>query len=121
MNKLTICLGSNQGDRQENILQALEALTVKGVAITERSEIYPALCHAGLGAEFLNTVVRAETTRSLDECERIAKQIEAALGRDRSTPGCVSVDVDIVLFNDKKVRPDDFVRTHFQRGYKQIS
>jgi len=92
-----IALGSNLGDRQENIskgirmLSELGRVTVSPLTIETEDE-------AGIGPAYLNTVVELDAATAdprtlLEECLRI----EIAAGRDRALPRNAPRELDLDL------------------------
>jgi len=91
-------LGSNMGDRERNIAQALELLGERGrvVAVSPLYETEP----VGLtGPLFLNAVCLYQTELGPYELLSFINGIEARLGRK---PGLISrpIDIDILLYGD---------------------
>jgi 2-amino-4-hydroxy-6-hydroxymethyldihydropteridine diphosphokinase len=86
MNTAYIALGSNLGDRTENVSLGLRRLAALG-RVTPSPLVVEACDEAGLGPPYLNTAARLETQlgdprRVLEECLRI----ELGLGRARPAP-----------------------------------
>jgi 2-amino-4-hydroxy-6-hydroxymethyldihydropteridine diphosphokinase len=104
-----LSLGSNMGDRRENIARAIRELEPHGVRVTRRSSLYetepfdvpPELKNQ---AWFLNGVVEAETDLAPEQLMRALLDIERSLGRERRVPkGPRLIDIDILLFGSKVV------------------
>ena len=101
MNNVYLSLGSNIGDRAQNILLALDALPSDGVRIVKKSSLYETE-PVELAAQdwFLNCVVEAETDLQPGELMRILLKIERSVGRERLVPkGPRIIDMDILLFD----------------------
>ena len=99
-------LGSNLGDRKQNLAQALELLS-KNVVIEKVSSIYETE-PVGYREQplFLNAVCRISTELSPAKLLRLAKKIEAKSGRVSSFPNAPRpIDIDI-LFYDNEVLDD---------------
>ena len=95
-------LGSNMGDRKQNLAQALELLS-KHVVIEKISSIYET---EPVGYEqqplFLNAVCRVSTELNPKKLLRLAKRIEAKLGRTPSFPNAPrTIDIDILFYGDE--------------------
>ena len=57
---------------------------------------------------YSNTAVLIRTADTYDELRVTMRAIEADLGRDRSDPAVVAIDIDILLIEDEVVRtPED--------------
>jgi len=95
-------LGSNMGDRKQNLAQALELLP-KQVVVEQVSSIYET---EPVGYQpqplFLNAVCRISTELNPGQLLRLAKKIEAKLGRKPGFPNAPRpIDIDILLYNDE--------------------
>jgi len=100
-----LSLGSNLGDREENLNRAIIRITeLMGISLLAESSIYnstPIRCPEGT-PDFLNKVIKIDCSikpvQLLDSTERIEK----ALGRTKK--GVFSdrvIDIDILLFGDR--------------------
>ncbi|MEM7255000.1 MAG: dihydropteroate synthase [Pseudomonadota bacterium] len=102
-------LGSNLGDRRENLRAGIAALAEAGARVVATSPVVesPAMLPPGAPSEwdrsFLNLAVRAEVRGSpATWYERIAA-IEDSLGRDRAHRwGPRPLDIDILLWGDEQ-------------------
>ena len=109
-----VSLGSNLGDRLENLRRACLALEARGIGIRRASAVYETEpVDVREQAWFLNCVVEVETTlppaRLLEELQ----QIERELGRERLRPkGPRTVDLDILLYGDSVIRTDNLIVPH---------
>lgn len=97
-----LALGSNEGDRRAMLRAAADLLIRSpGVEVTRSSPIYemPAAESAAGQREFLNAVLRVETTLPPERLLRRSHEIEHALGRRRTTPGgSRPIDIDLLLY-----------------------
>jgi 2-amino-4-hydroxy-6-hydroxymethyldihydropteridine diphosphokinase len=100
-----IGLGSNLGDRVENLRQARERLELSGVRIRRASSIYETEPRGLLDQPwFLNQVIEAETTLFPRQLLARLLRIEREMGRVRITPsGPRTIDLDILLFGNAVV------------------
>ena len=98
-----IAFGSNLGNRQKNIDDALELLTREGVFVLKRSSIMetdPVGGPSGQG-KFFNGVIKVETDLSPHELLQTLISIEKQLGRVRSVRNAPRIiDLDILLYDD---------------------
>ncbi|HEY3875555.1 MAG TPA: 2-amino-4-hydroxy-6-hydroxymethyldihydropteridine diphosphokinase, partial [Candidatus Kapabacteria bacterium] len=84
MKTVYLALGSNMGDRQQNITRAIEALDVRGVHVLQQSALYETEPVEVRGHDwFLNAAVKAETNLMPLQLIRTLLQIEQTLGRKR--------------------------------------
>ena len=96
-----LALGSNLGDRHENMRQAVAALSPQ-VDIKAKSHIYET---DPWGYEdqpkFLNMAVRGLTYLEPEQLLKHLKRLETALGRQMTfANGPRSIDIDILFFDD---------------------
>lgn len=119
--QLVISLGSNCGNRRESVSAAIEWLE-RQLKSFKASLIYetPPVGHAG--SDYMNAVVAGETEYDLEEAEHLFKTYELNHGRtlEARRIGMVPIDIDIVVANNKVIRPADFSRGFFRIGYHQI-
>jgi 2-amino-4-hydroxy-6-hydroxymethyldihydropteridine diphosphokinase len=95
-----LSLGSNLGDREAHLLEALDRLEAAGIHILRRSSIYETepqdLPHQPW---FLNIVVEVETELFPRLLLARAQAIELGMGRRREvSKGPRPIDIDILLF-----------------------
>jgi len=103
-----LALGSNKGDRLENLRYASEELARCGVEIERKSKIYESQS-VGSGGEgdFLNAVMRGRTSLPALELLAACQEIEKRAGRDlpafegAKRAGSRALDIDILLFGDE--------------------
>jgi 2-amino-4-hydroxy-6-hydroxymethyldihydropteridine diphosphokinase len=109
-----ISLGSNIGDRAENIARAVAALALHGVRVTRQSSLYETEPVEFRNQDwFLNCVVEAETDLMPRELMHALLEIERALGRRRRVPkGPRLIDIDILLFGSSVVRTPELEVPH---------
>lgn len=98
-----IGLGSNVGNRDENLRQAVEMLNQEdGIEPTRVSSIYETTPVGYLNQrDFLNAVVEIETSLSPPELLAATKKIEEKQKRVREVHwGPRTIDLDILLYDD---------------------
>ncbi len=99
--KVVIALGSNLGDRAENISKAVSELN-KIIEVTHLSTIYETDPVGGPEQpDYLNAVLIGES--ELDPADLLTKtlEIESALGRTREVRwGARTLDIDLIIAGD---------------------
>ncbi|HEX2666552.1 MAG TPA: 2-amino-4-hydroxy-6-hydroxymethyldihydropteridine diphosphokinase [Candidatus Acidoferrum sp.] len=104
-----LSLGSNIGDRENNLRKAIRALTEANVRVTRVSSLYETE-PVDLREQpwFLNCVVRGETETPALDLLRALRGIEAHMGSEKLVPkGPRLIDIDILLYGDATVdRPE---------------
>ncbi len=119
MNTFVIGLGSNIDKAIEIIQMALSALN-KDCFDLEYSEIYPTEPfgdNVDNSHMYYNCVAKGSCV--LDEYELVdyCKQIETRLGRTRTNKAIVAIDIDVICFSDKILRPKEIYAPYMQKAY----
>ena len=100
MKRIYLSLGSNIGDREGNLRQAVERLASLDVRVLHASRIYATepLDYKNQ-AWFLNQVVEAETALFPMQLLTRIGRVERELGRVRAVPkGPRTIDIDILFY-----------------------
>jgi 2-amino-4-hydroxy-6-hydroxymethyldihydropteridine diphosphokinase len=110
-----IGLGSNVGEREENLVRAISLLdSSPGIRVLRQASLYETE-PVGVEAQpwFFNTVVEVEAELAPGELLRRLKEIEKALGReDRGRWGPREIDLDLLLYGDLVMEEDGLVLPH---------
>jgi 2-amino-4-hydroxy-6-hydroxymethyldihydropteridine diphosphokinase len=106
-------LGSNMGDRQHNLDEAIELLSQR-VKIFEVSSTYDTEPVGNPDQpRFLNLVVRIQTRLAPLELLTLAKGIEAKLGRTKDKPNAPRpLDIDILFYGDQIIKNRQLMIPH---------
>jgi GTP cyclohydrolase-4 len=113
-----LCLGSNLGEREENLCQALTLLSLK-VNLDEVSSIYetkpvPIQNRDKEQPLFLNLACRITTNLPPEELLHLAKEIETRMGRVPS--GQINsprpIDIDILFYDNKIMETQNLTIPH---------
>jgi len=114
-NKAYISLGSNIGDRESFLKEAIQLLQEKAeIRVTNLSSIYET-DPVGLKDQpnFLNMVVEVETSLNPEQLLAECLFVENQLGRVRLIRwGPRSVDLDLILFNQEIIHLDHLIVPH---------
>ena len=114
MKKIYLGLGSNLGEREKMLAEAVRALDSPQLRILRLSPVYETepVCAAGQ-SWFLNLVAEAETDLFPLQLLQRAGKVEAQLKRRRLAPnGPRTIDIDILLFGNFVVDADSLVIPH---------
>jgi len=108
-----LCLGSNLGEREENLCQALTLLSAKA-NLEKVSSVYET---GPVGYKeqplFLNLVCRITTDLSPDELLHLAKDVETGMGRVPSfTNAPRIIDIDILFYEDRVMNTQNLTIPH---------
>jgi len=112
-----LSIGSNLGDRKQNLQGALDTLAdTPDVWVTGVSPVYetePIDAPEG-SQQFLNAVVLLDTTLPVHTLLERAQAIEDAFGRDRDVERNAprTLDVDLILVGDRKADDDRLTLPH---------
>jgi 2-amino-4-hydroxy-6-hydroxymethyldihydropteridine diphosphokinase len=101
MNEIFIGLGSNLGDREDNIRTALNLLEEKMNLVVVSSLYETEPMYVKDQPLFLNCVAKFETDLEPEEVLNYFQNIEKNLGRERSVRyGPRTIDLDILFYGD---------------------
>ena len=129
MSKVYLGLGSNLGDREENMRKAIQLIGERVGKVTKQSSFIETAPWGYESANrFLNAVVLCETSKKPREVLLLTQQIERDLGRKtkrhfkKNDVGSTSVetgsysdrpiDIDILLYDDLTVDEPDLQIPH---------
>lgn len=109
-----LCLGSNLGDREENLEQAHSLLRKEGIRIIQLSSVYETQ-PVDLPSQpwFYNQVIEVEAEIAPLGLLSLIKRIERSMGR--KTPiqkGPRVIDIDILLAEDKVIHTEELSIPH---------
>ena len=98
-----IGIGSNLGNRIENITKAKYFLDLNGINITKSSSYYETLSWPDPNKpKFINIVIQSNTKASPEKLLKIFKSIEKKLGRKKKPKNSPRIcDIDIISYNQK--------------------
>lgn len=117
----TIGLGSNTEDREYQIAQATEFIcgTLEKCAV---SSVYESPAFNGKDKPYLNAVIHGLSPLSEEELIGKLKEWESLHGRTqvKTFEGVIPIDLDLVMWNTRIVRPKDFERHYFNVGYREL-
>jgi 2-amino-4-hydroxy-6-hydroxymethyldihydropteridine diphosphokinase len=104
MSRVYLALGSNLGNKSENLSQAMACIARQIGAFSAVSSVYESEPW-GFESEnnFLNRVVCVETPLPPEEILTIAQSIEKTIGRTQKTQGFYHdrlIDIDLIAYND---------------------
>ena len=101
-NDIFLALGSNIGDRAENLMSALSFLQSNGAYISTVSSFYETAAIGPKQRSFYNAVLKAKTQMDPIELLSFTQTIETAMGRKKRARWSPRIiDVDILFFGDE--------------------
>ena len=114
-------VGSNLSEIQarNEILKAAVAMGRYGALRASDSYLTAGVGEKSVGLTYCNAVFELATELSAGELACVLKEYEVLRGR-RHGERQVVIDLDLVVFNGDVLRPLDFVRSYFSRGYEAL-
>ena len=109
-----LSLGSNLGNRKNNLNEAIFHLKSKAGLIINTSKVYESEPW-GLKDQnfFLNQVIKLKTSFSPQDLLKCCKNIEIKMGRSKSIKwGARNIDIDILYFSKLILNEDDLKIPH---------
>jgi 2-amino-4-hydroxy-6-hydroxymethyldihydropteridine diphosphokinase len=105
MTTVYLALGSNVGNREENLRKAVTLLAEAGVEIKNISSVYETEPVDYLDQDwFLNSVLQAETNFAPLDLLKAMREIETAMGSKKAfAKGPRLIDLDILLYGDQTI------------------
>lgn len=103
MNSIFLLLGSNLGDRLDNLRKAVTLLSKKGINVKSQSSVYESEPWGKSEQNwFLNVVIEVKTLKNPHQLLETCLTSETELGRKRVIKwGPRVIDIDILYFEDK--------------------
>ena len=114
MNKTYLLLGSNMGNRQQKMLQAIKHIERLIGKVIRQSNLYQTAAWGKTNQpDFLNQVIVVETNLSTTETMQTILTIEEKLGRIRTVKNASrTIDIDILFFNKEIINQKDLSVPH---------
>ena len=110
-----LSLGTNQGNRLENLQNAIYNIADKVGAVQKIASVYKTAAVGFEGDEFLNTVVKVSTYLPPESLMTTLLEIEKELGRVRSKKREYTnriIDLDVLLFDDEIIFSKNVIVPH---------
>ena len=119
LHNVLIALGSNTGNRQGNLSEAL----VKCKDFIQTNRLSPVIETKPIGHTnnpYLNQLFSGTTSLTLEKLLDNTKSIENEMGRDRSNRENVVIDIDIMLYDQQKLHITDWERDYLKQLLTQL-
>ncbi|MCG9791449.1 2-amino-4-hydroxy-6-hydroxymethyldihydropteridine diphosphokinase [Flavobacterium algicola] len=113
--KIVLSLGTNQGNKLENILYCIQLIKERIGIVTQVSRVYQTPSWGFESDVFFNCALEVETKNSPHEILTIALSIEEDMGRIRKIQeGYQSriIDVDLLFYGDEIINTDKLQIPH---------
>ncbi|MFA7115469.1 MAG: 2-amino-4-hydroxy-6-hydroxymethyldihydropteridine diphosphokinase [Candidatus Omnitrophota bacterium] len=108
-------IGSNLGDRYDNIAKAVKYIKANGkITVSRVSPLIETDPVGGpLQGKYINGVIELTTELSADELLNVLAEIEDRLGRKRSVKNAPrTIDLDILLFDAQRINTKNLKVPH---------
>ena len=117
-----LSLGSNVGDREANLREAMRRLEAEGIHIRRESSLYETEPQDQRDQPwFLNSVVEVETTLFPKQLLGCVRKIEKALGRKRTVAkGPRTIDIDILLYGSFVIKSAELEIPHARMSERRF-
>jgi 2-amino-4-hydroxy-6-hydroxymethyldihydropteridine diphosphokinase len=97
-------LGSNLGDRLENLATAVESLKARGLVVLGASSVYETDPVGPPQPDYLNAAVAVGSDMGAVELVAVLKEVESEIGREQAERWRPRViDLDLLLYGDQSV------------------
>lgn len=118
-------LGSNLGDRLDNLQTALRLLEDRGIRVVRSSRVYETDPVGGPPQpDYLNAVIEVEADGTARDLLEACSDVEEALGRVRAERwGRRAIDLDVLTFGSEEIDEPDLQIPHprmHERGFVLI-
>jgi 2-amino-4-hydroxy-6-hydroxymethyldihydropteridine diphosphokinase len=122
MKTVYISLGSNVGDREQQIAAAIQALGTRGIRILRQSSIYSTEpVDVATQSWFLNCVLEVETELMPRQLLRTFQEIENELGRKHTVRrGPRVIDLDILLYGTSVIHSQELEVPHPRMSHRRF-
>lgn len=132
MSQVYLLLGSNQGDKVKILQLAIDRLCLLSIKKIVKSSLYESEPWGFEADEwFLNMAVRLETDLDPRDLLKILLKIETELGRvrddkvgrtgdDERQYSSRTIDIDILLFEDKVINEEDLIVPHPRMQHRRF-
>lgn len=109
-----IALGSNLGERKQNILAALNYMEQSGLKVLAVSSLLETEPYGVTDQPcFINAVVKIETELAAHDLLRLLLAIELKMGRVRKRHwGERNIDLDLILYDDLIIKDNELILPH---------
>ena len=115
MNKAFLSIGTNLGQREENLKRAIKKIDAEAGFLQALSSVYETEPWKMESNDmFLNMAIEIETTLNPHILLKTLLDIETKMGRNRKGAGYSSriIDIDILFFNNLIINDKDLVIPH---------
>ena len=117
--QIIICLASNENAKQ-NLQVAREQLSLLLSDIKFTSERWTDPVNCIRTEQYLNQLCKATTDFSLNLTNEVLKEIEKRLGRTHNGDGIVTIDLDLLQYDDERLHIRDWERDYVKNLISEL-
>lgn len=115
--KLILSLGSNLGDKEDNIREAISLINKKIGSVVKTSSLYYTEPFGFVSENnFVNIVIEVKTNLAVYRVLKITQKIEKMMGRTQKSKNGIYhdriIDIDIIFYSDKKINSSKLIIPH---------
>lgn len=115
--KLILSLGSNLGDKEDNIREAISLINKKIGSVVKTSSLYYTEPFGFVSEnKFVNIVIEVKTNLAVYRVLKITQKIEKMMGRTQKSKNGIYhdriIDIDIIFYSDKKINSSKLIIPH---------
>lgn len=115
--KLILSLGSNLGDKEDNIREAISLINKKIGSVVKTSSLYYTEPFGFVSEnKFVNIVIEVKTNLAVYRVLKITQRIEKMMGRIQKSKNGIYhdriIDIDIIFYSDKKINSSKLIIPH---------
>lgn len=110
-----LSLGTNQGNKLENLQNAIHLIDNKIGVVKKISSIYKTASWGFKGEDFYNICIQLSTHYSAENVLKKVLSIEKKLGRKRNNSGMYQnrlIDIDVLLFDNEIIFSENLIIPH---------
>ena len=110
-----LSLGTNQGNKLENLQNAIHLIDNKIGVVKKISSIYKTASWGFKGEDFYNICIQLSTHYSAENVLKKVLSIEKELGRKRNNSGMYQnrlIDIDVLLFDNEIIFSENLIIPH---------
>jgi deoxyguanosine kinase len=110
-----LSLGTNQGNKFENLQQAINLISDKVGAVQKISSLYKTASWGFSGNDFYNICIKVTTHLAPEKVLETVLNIEKELGRQRTNSSIYenrNIDIDVLLFDDEIIFSKTLIVPH---------
>jgi dihydroneopterin aldolase/2-amino-4-hydroxy-6-hydroxymethyldihydropteridine diphosphokinase len=118
-----LSLGSNMGDKDENLNKAIKMLEENSfIAVTKVAKFIETEPYGNVEQDkFMNTALEVKTLLSPMELLKLANEIEEKLHRVRTIKwGPRTIDIDIIFYDDEVIATDKLIVPHKEMHLREF-